>query len=216
MVAVTATTVAAAALGPSFAPARLGSDQSPAFRLFSSTFHQVPRSSRSLASFLRPSSPATWNMDGNGDLSAKRKRSIVGAAERPSKHLKPEGPVLTPGDSTPANGTIYDIEEDGDAARTLPVGPTQTDSPEWQATIEAVVKSVVSIHFCQTWAFDTDLSMSSQATGFVVDAERGYILTNRHVVCAGPFWGYVIFDNHEEVSNRALLRTWKQLADDCG
>lgn len=42
--------------------------------------------------------------------------------------------------------------------------------------------------------------MSSQATGFVVDAERGYILTNRHVVCSGPFWGYVIFDNHEEVS----------------
>jgi hypothetical protein len=23
-------------------------------------------------------------------------------------------------------------------------------------------------------------------------------LTNRHVVCAGPFWGYCIFDNHEE------------------
>ena len=42
--------------------------------------------------------------------------------------------------------------------------------------------------------------MSSQATGFVVDAERGYILTNRHVVCPGPFWGYCIFDNHEEVS----------------
>lgn len=41
--------------------------------------------------------------------------------------------------------------------------------------------------------------MSSEATGFVVDAGRGYILTNRHVVGAGPFWGYCIFDNHEEV-----------------
>jgi S1-C subfamily serine protease len=81
----------------------------------------------------------------------------------------------------------------------MPIGPAQADSPEWQATIEKVVKSVVSIHFCQTCSFDTDLSMSSQATGFVVDAERGYILTNRHVVCAGPFWGYCIFDNHEEV-----------------
>lgn len=74
------------------------------------------------------------------------------------------------------------------------------DSPEWQAMLERVVKSVVSIHFCQTRCFDTDPSLSSQATGFVVDAERGYILTNRHVVCAGPFWGYCIFDNHEEVS----------------
>jgi hypothetical protein len=27
-------------------------------------------------------------------------------------------------------------------------------------------------------------------------------LTNRHVVGAGPFWGYCIFDNHEEVRNR--------------
>lgn len=140
-------------------------------------------------------------MDASGDIGAKRKRSAVaGAAERPVKHLKPEGSALTPGDSTPANGTVYDIEEDDDASRMLPVGPAQADSPEWQATIETVVKSVVSIHFCQTCSFDTELSMSSQATGFVVDAERGYILTNRHVVCAGPFWGYVIFDNHEEVS----------------
>lgn len=132
---------------------------------------------------------------------AKRKRSAVaGVTERPAKHLRPEGSVLTPGDSTPANGTVYDIEEEEDAGRMVALGPTQADSPEWQATIEIVVKSVVSIHFCQTCSFDTELSMSSQATGFVVDAERGYILTNRHVVCAGPFWGYCIFDNHEEVS----------------
>lgn len=139
-------------------------------------------------------------MDGNGDIGAKRKCSAVAAAvERPAKHLKPEGSVLTPGDSTPANGTVYDVEENDEAGRTLPVGPVQADSPEWQATIETVVKSVVSIHFCQTMSFDTELSMSSQATGFVVDAERGYILTNRHVVGPGPFWGYVLFDNHEEV-----------------
>jgi len=149
----------------------------------------------------RRSSPSTYTMDANGDAGVKRKRStIAGAAERPTKHLKPEGSVLTPGDSTPANGTVYDVEEDDDAGRMVAVGPAQADSPEWQAMIETVVKSVVSIHFCQTCSFDTDLSMSSQATGFVVDAERGYILTNRHVVCAGPFWGYVIFDNHEEVS----------------
>lgn len=55
-------------------------------------------------------------------------------------------------------------------------------------------------HFCQTCSFDTDSAMSSEATGFVVDAEKGYILTNRHVACAGPFWGYAIFDNHEEAS----------------
>ncbi|KAJ5606595.1 nuclear serine protease [Penicillium lagena] len=143
----------------------------------------------------------------DADFGAKRKRStIAGATERPAKHLKPEGSVLTPSDATPANGTVYDVEDEEDAGRMLAVGPAQADSPEWQATIETVVKSVVSIHFCQTCSFDTDLSMSSQATGFVVDAERGYILTNRHVVCAGPFWGYCIFDNHEECDVRPVYR----------
>ncbi|KAK5787996.1 hypothetical protein VI817_010492 [Penicillium citrinum] len=155
----------------------------------------------------RPFVQLPRTMDAKGDMGAKRKRSAVaGAVERPAKHLKPEGSVLTPGDATPANGTVYDIEEEEDAARTLAVGPAQADSPEWQAMIETVVKSVVSIHFCQTCSFDTELSMSSQATGFVVDAERGYILTNRHVVCAGPFWGYCIFDNHEECDVRPIYR----------
>ncbi|PLN75621.1 Pro-apoptotic serine protease Nma111 [Aspergillus taichungensis] len=146
-------------------------------------------------------------MDMNGDASAKRKRSSIGpAADRAPKQLKPEGSSLTPGDTTPANGTVYDIEDEEDPGRLSAIGPAQADSPEWQATIEQVVKSVVSIHFCQTCSFDTDLSMSSQATGFVVDAERGYILTNRHVVCPGPFWGYCIFDNHEECDVRPVYR----------
>ncbi|KAF2722282.1 Peptidase, trypsin-like protein [Polychaeton citri CBS 116435] len=80
------------------------------------------------------------------------------------------------------------------------------DTAEWQATIEKVVKNVVSIHFCQTCAFDTDSAISSEATGFIVDAERGYILTNRHVVGAGPFWGYCIFDNHEECDVQPVYR----------
>lgn len=139
-------------------------------------------------------------MDGKGDMGAKRKRSTAAnASEHPNKQLRPEPAVLTPDDSTPANGTIYEVEEDVDEAPSPVAIPATTDSPEWQATIERVVKCAVSIHFCQTCSFDTELSMSSQATGFVVDAERGYILTNRHVVGAGPFWGYCIFDNHEEV-----------------
>ena len=48
-------------------------------------------------------------------------------------------------------------------------------------------------------AFDTTSPGSSQATGFVVDAEKGLILTNRHVVCPGPVVAEAIFVNHEEV-----------------
>jgi S1-C subfamily serine protease len=73
-------------------------------------------------------------------------------------------------------------------------------------TIEDVINSVVSIHFCQTCSFDTDAASASKATGFVVDAEKGFILTNRHVVGAGPFIGYCIFDNHEECSVHPVYR----------
>ncbi|KAJ5996010.1 hypothetical protein N7522_007670 [Penicillium canescens] len=168
------------------------------------------RTVSSLANHLRPclhNTSATCAMDAHGDLSAKRKRSTASnAAERPNKQLRPEGAILTPGDATPANGTVYNVEEDLDGAPSPAVAPAPADSPEWQATIEKVVKSAVSIHFCQTCSFDTELSMSSQATGFVVDAKRGYILTNRHVVGAGPFWGYCIFDNHEECDVKPVYR----------
>lgn len=33
-----------------------------------------------------------------------------------------------------------------------------------------------------------------------------YIMTNRHVVGSGPFWGYCIFDNHEEVDAYPVYR----------
>lgn len=144
-----------------------------------------------------------------GDARPKRKQSPVSFLDRPAKHLKPEASSPTPGDATPQNGTVYSVENEINGAPLLNPLAAPADSPEWQATIENVVKSVVSIHFCQTCSFDTDLSMSSQATGFVVDAERGYIMTNRHVACAGPFWGYCIFDNHEEVSKaRIVSQAW--------
>ena len=44
------------------------------------------------------------------------------------------------------------------------------------------------------------------ATGFVVDAELGIILTNRHVVNPGPVVAEAVFLNHEEVEVRAVYR----------
>lgn len=116
---------------------------------------------------------------------------------------KLENGVLTSQNDTP-NGYSSPAQEDDLAS--LVQASTSPDSAEWQATIERVVRNVVSIHFCQTCSFDTDGAISSEATGFVVDAERGYILTNRHVVGAGPFWGYCIFDNHEECDVHAVYR----------
>jgi len=150
------------------------------------------------------------SMSTNGEARPKRRSSPISAIERPKKQLKQENGVPTPGDATPQNGSVYDVEAKSSSVPIINAVSAAGDSPEWQATIEKVIKSVVSIHFCQTCSFDTDLSTSSQATGFVVDAENGYILTNRHVVCSGPFWGYCVFDNHEEVGAFPLYVTFCQ------
>ena len=59
-------------------------------------------------------------------------------------------------------------------------------NPDWAVTLERIASSVVSIDVDSTRAFDTEWNSTAQATGFVVDAERGLILTNRHVVTPGP------------------------------
>ena len=137
-------------------------------------------------------------MDGSIVARGKRK-PVLPVVDRPAKQLKQGDVEMSEGDMTPENGLTNGADSDMEDGPGLPLIKATADTAEWQATIESVVKNVVSIRFCQTCSFDTDSAVSSEATGFVVDAEKGYILTNRHVVGAGPFWGYCIFDNHEEV-----------------
>jgi S1-C subfamily serine protease len=76
----------------------------------------------------------------------------------------------------------------------------------WDKTLGRIADGVVTIEIDQTRAFDTEWNMSSQATGFVVDAENGLILTNRHVVTPGPVVATAVFQNREEVELRAVYR----------
>ncbi|KAL6715162.1 hypothetical protein ACLMJK_007426 [Lecanora helva] len=130
-------------------------------------------------------------MELNGHIRHKRKGSPVITHERPVKLFRPERSDTLHSDHSLDDQYIYGTDM-------IEPGAATSENMEWQATIERVVKNVVSIHFCQTCSFDTSPALSSEATGFVVDAAKGYILTNRHVVGSGPFWGYCIFDNHEE------------------
>jgi hypothetical protein len=148
-------------------------------------------------------------MDLNGEdfigIPTKRKHQGSPTVERPTKHMRDDDHDYFDVDEAemvhPENGIgLEDLSLEQE--RLLPPTIAMPDSAEWQRTIESVVRNVVSIRFCQTCAFDTDAAITTEATGFVVDAEKGFILTNRHVVCPGPFWGYCVFDNHEEVSSR--------------
>ena len=82
----------------------------------------------------------------------------------------------------------------------------QAEEAAWVGTIERISSGVVSIRVDSTRAFDTEWNSSSQATGFVVDAEKGLILTNRHVVTPGPVVAEAIFLNNEEVKLTPIYR----------
>jgi S1-C subfamily serine protease len=79
-------------------------------------------------------------------------------------------------------------------------------NPDWAVTLERIASSVVSIDVDSTRAFDTEWNSTAQATGFVVDAERGLILTNRHVVTPGPVTAEATFLNREEVQLYPVYR----------
>lgn len=84
--------------------------------------------------------------------------------------------------------------------------PPRVESPDWARTLERIVPSVVTIKVDQTRAFDTERNASMQATGFVIDAERGLMLTNRHVVTPGPVMAEATFQNREEVQLYPVYR----------
>jgi len=84
--------------------------------------------------------------------------------------------------------------------------PAFGEEPAWVGTIERISSGIVSIRVDSTRAFDTEWNSSTQATGFVVDAKRGLILTNRHVVAPGPVVAEAIFLNNEEVRLTPIYR----------
>lgn len=91
----------------------------------------------------------------------------------------------------------------------LPVSAdAHTDGQEagWADTVSRVANSVVSLQLSHLRSFDDSEQGNSSATGFVVDAERGIVLTNRHVVSSGPIRISATFQNQERVDAVPLYR----------
>jgi pro-apoptotic serine protease NMA111 len=85
------------------------------------------------------------------------------------------------------------------------ISPAQAQNG-WEEVLEEVVPAVVSIKVTGTRDFDTEDAKNSQGTGFVVDKERGIVLTNRHMVHAGPVVAEAVFQNQEEVELAPIYR----------
>ncbi|CAG8980910.1 hypothetical protein HYALB_00012790 [Hymenoscyphus albidus] len=159
-----------------------------------------------LAQFTSSSHTATMNGSSNGATPCAKRKSTNVIAERPQKQHRAINGTESAGDNTPELTAFEEEDMEMEEPRLVTAITDRADSAEWQAAVEKVVRNVVSIRFCQTCSFDTDPALTSEATGFVVDAERGLIMTNRHVVGSGPFWGYLVFDNHEEVDAYPVYR----------
>ncbi|KAJ1943554.1 hypothetical protein EC988_006208, partial [Linderina pennispora] len=81
-----------------------------------------------------------------------------------------------------------------------------TATASWEPTLERAIKSIVSIKAQCVRSFDTETSGTYTATGFVVDAEHGLILSNRHVVNPAPIVAQAVFVNYEEVELEPVYR----------
>ncbi|KAL1915204.1 uncharacterized protein VTP21DRAFT_7480 [Calcarisporiella thermophila] len=80
------------------------------------------------------------------------------------------------------------------------------DAKSWEPTLERSIKAIVTIKACHVRSFDTETSGAYSASGFIVDARRGIILSNRHVVSPAPIVAQGILTNYEEVDLRPIYR----------
>ena len=80
------------------------------------------------------------------------------------------------------------------------------DSPYagWKEIIDQAKLSVLMIEIETLADLENESPGCYQATGFVVDAEKGIILTNRHVVGASPSTARATFSNKEKISIKPL------------
>ncbi|KAJ1672993.1 hypothetical protein EV182_006093, partial [Spiromyces aspiralis] len=78
--------------------------------------------------------------------------------------------------------------------------------PSWEPTLERAINAIVSISANIVRSFDTESAGVYTATGFVIDAEQGLVLSNRHVVNSGPIVAQATFVNYEEVDIIPIYR----------
>ena len=139
---------------------------------------------------LRPAERARLGDHGSHRLADGRDQDRARRHAAPPLHAggvrRPVPRGLRPGDSDARHAALAcAVARARGRAAAREAGRRETRPPGSRRS-SASRPAVVTIEIDQTRAFDTEWNQSSQATGFVVDAERGLILTNRHVVTPGP------------------------------
>ena len=114
--------------------------------------------------------------------------------------------MLVYGTPTLGLGLWYDSLESTNPSSPRAGNGVAGEGDAFERMLADVRSSVVSIRVDSVRAFGQDGPKCSQATGFVVDAERGLILTNRHVIGEGPIRASAVFETDEALELRPVWR----------
>lgn len=68
---------------------------------------------------------------------------------------------------------LYDMPNLENVPPSLPIFDDPWKS-RWQRTLENILPAVTKVRFCRTISYDTEAG-GSEGTGFVIDAELGYL-----------------------------------------
>ncbi|MGQ8365034.1 trypsin-like peptidase domain-containing protein [Glaciecola sp. 1036] len=71
---------------------------------------------------------------------------------------------------------------------------------------DQIINAVVNIELNKVVPWDEGFNASGFGTGFVIDSEKGLILTNKHIVNVGPIVAYAEFANKRKLSITPIYR----------
>ncbi|KAI4388932.1 hypothetical protein MLD38_001218 [Melastoma candidum] len=115
-------------------------------------------------------------------------------------------PSFVPVGSDPSSASVMEV----DGGPPIPASSDGVENlataEDWRRALGKVVPAVVVLRTTAPRSFDTEPAGAGHATGFVVDKRRGIILTNRHVVKAGPVVAEAMFVNREEIPVLPIYR----------
>lgn len=82
----------------------------------------------------------------------------------------------------------------------MAVPPTLPSVVDWAKIVETCTPAIVELRVNYVRYFEDQEAGCGIGTGFVVDKERGFILTNRHVVSSGPVTATAVFTNKKLIN----------------
>ena len=153
---------------------------------------------RSLASITPSPTLIQASTDGTSAASGSKASTTSQSSQTSSTAISPQStPGAGNGEETRSGEGDGNGEDDRDDQ---PLPPLQEKANPWALAIRKTFNSIVKLEYIQAKDHNGILASHYTASGFVVDAERGIILTNKHAGVEKAVIARARFDNGDSVS----------------